>query len=154
MSAMRLELALMSCIVLTTGTVGLLKASSPIPVPWRALRYGGSTPHYLPFLAPDEASFGGGWPCAHASGAFALMGLYFISRDSKRSLAWLGFAGACGLGVLYVASQVMRGAHFPSHGVWSFLLAWTICAGLYAIPFRSRLIGATSAEGPLQERRL
>ncbi|QDV09621.1 PAP2 superfamily protein [Planctomycetes bacterium Poly30] len=136
---------LLACIAVASAVIGLMKSVSPIPVPWNSVRYGGSTPHYLPFLAPAGAPHSGGWPCAHAAGAFALVGLYFLYRDSRPRLAWMGFAGAVALGSLYAGTQVLRGAHSPSHGVWSFMITWTICTVLYLLVLRFRPADAPAA---------
>lgn len=74
---------MLTCIAVASAVVGLIKSVSPIPVPWNSVRFGGSTPHYLPFMWPKDAPQSGGWPCAHATGAFALMGTYFVFRDSR-----------------------------------------------------------------------
>jgi membrane-associated PAP2 superfamily phosphatase len=118
----RPALYLFTAIALSTGTVAILKAMSGRPCPWDLERYGGG------------GSAGGCFPSAHAATGYSLMALYFALRGRGPRLAGLllGF----GLGTLFGFGQIVRGAHFLSHNLWSAALCWAVALALYEGPFR------------------
>jgi membrane-associated PAP2 superfamily phosphatase len=124
-------------IVLTTGLVGLGKSVSPRHCPRALERYGGTAPHLGLFdCLPEGAKAGHCFPAGHSSGDFALVALYFVFRRRRRfALAGLGF-GLC-LGSLYGFGQLVRGAHFVSHDLYSAAIAWFVALGLCALLLRT-----------------
>jgi membrane-associated PAP2 superfamily phosphatase len=127
-------------ILLSAGAASLLKSISPDPSPWFAAEFGGDIVHGTLFASHSPTGeLGRGSPGAHATGAFALMSLYYVWRGRSIRRAWFYLVAGWLLGSLYGADQVIRGAHFPSHNYWSCILAWCICTLLYWGPFRGRL---------------
>lgn len=132
-------------ITLSAGLVALLKSQSPDPSPWDATIFGGTIEHrgFFQSVSLDADSLGGrrgrSSPGAHASGAFALMGLFFWWHRSHPRRAWFAFGAGWLAGQAFGLVQVVRGAHFPSHNQWSCLVAWTACLLLYGCVFRGRL---------------
>lgn len=112
------------CLAIVPATIGLMKRRSDLYCPWSIDRYGGDRPHLhffdaLPADYPPDC--GRCFPAGHASGGFALLGLYHLS-NSRRS-RWLGFAIGMTAGGLMGGYQMLKGAHFLSHTVVTMLIA-------------------------------
>ena len=114
--------------------VSALKSVSAHSCPWDLVRYGGDGLEY-PLLGPvsNMAGKGGCFPGGHASGGFALMGLFFILYPYSRKWATTAVVFAVGLGLLMGFGQVMRGAHFFSHNLWSAWWVWFTQLALYFV---------------------
>ncbi|WP_148714486.1 phosphatase PAP2 family protein [Chitinolyticbacter meiyuanensis] len=123
-----------SAMVLSSGMVSLLKAHSVHHCPWDVSEYGGYAPHLGLFAqVPTGLVPGRCFPGGHASGGFALMAFYFGLRDFDARKAkwalWLGLLLGWGMGW----TQTMRGAHFPSHTLWSAWVVWMVLLVLYCV---------------------
>lgn len=109
--------------------VPLIKQGSLTSCPWDLAEFGGRAWYvsHWQFGVPDG---GGGrcFPSGHATTAFALFSGWFVLRRAHPVPArrWLLGVGAAGL--LLGAVQLMRGAHFPSHTLWSGWLCYTFNA--------------------------
>ncbi|HOY69645.1 MAG TPA: phosphatase PAP2 family protein [Methylotenera sp.] len=118
--------------VVSSSTVAMLKHSSMHGCPWDLAIYGGDLP-YLPLFSslPDGVQAGACFPAGHPSGGFALMAFYFAFRQIKPQFAvgmlWLGVFFGLAMGF----AQVMRGAHFLSHVLWSGWVVWVALLLLY-----------------------
>lgn len=112
--------------------VSLLKAHSAHSCPWDLAAYGG---HALPFelFATASANPGPGhcFPGGHAATGFALMAMAFAAPSRQRARLWLTGGLACGL--LMGWGQLMRGAHFLSHNLWSAWLCWAVIVLVVAL---------------------
>lgn len=112
--------------------VSIIKQNSALHCPWDLAEYGGYAPfHGLFDRLPDNIAPGHCFPGGHASGGFALIAFYFALRDTDIVRARLMLAAGLALGLIMGWSQMMRGAHFMSHTVWSAWLEWMFLAGLY-----------------------
>lgn len=123
---------LLLCIALTTGLAGGFKRVTAMDCPWDLQRYGGAMPE-LSLFEPRPAllpAARGCFPGAHSSGAFSLFAFYFLLRRRRSPRAQRALMLAAGLGLLYAATQWVRGAHVPSHDLASALLAWNVALGL------------------------
>lgn len=118
--------------------VPALKRLSATSCPWDLAEFGGVA-HYVSHWALGQRDGGAGhcFPSGHAVAAFAFLGLYFQWRDTnaRRARAWLGAVLVVGL--LFGTAQLARGAHYPSHTLWSAWLCWTLCAAA-ATAFNAR----------------
>ncbi len=116
------------CIALTTGAVAIGKRISAVDCPWDLHRYGGSKPH-LEWFEPRPKALAAGqcFPGGHSSGAFALAAFYFLLRRRHPRRALGALAAVAALGLAFSITQWSRGAHFPSHDLWSAAIAWAIC---------------------------
>jgi membrane-associated PAP2 superfamily phosphatase len=116
----------------STLLVSLLKHSSGMHCPWDLAEYGGYAPFERLFMRmPDHVAGGNCFPGGHAGGGFSLMALYFGLRNVQARHARLGLIVALVLGMAMGWAQMMRGAHFLSHNIWSAWVVWTFMAVLY-----------------------
>jgi len=113
--------------VVTTTVVSILKHYSIHACPWDLAMYGGDQP-LLNLLAalPEGASPGRCLPGGHASGGFALMAFYFAFKDSYIKFARIFLAIGLMLGLVMGYAQMMRGAHFMSHNLWTAWVVWML----------------------------
>lgn len=109
--------------------VPALKRWSATSCPWELAEFGGTAP-YVPHWLPRVSDGGPGhcFPSGHAVTAFALFGLYFLWRAHRPALARRILLGVGMAGTIFGLTQLVRGAHFPSHTFWSAWLCWTLCA--------------------------
>ncbi|HUR40431.1 MAG TPA: phosphatase PAP2 family protein [Verrucomicrobiae bacterium] len=117
------------CFALGPGLVALLKHFSAADCPWALARYAG-----------DLASGGHCFPAGHSSGAFAFFAFYFVLPEPHFRRAALGLALA--LGFAFAATQWARGAHFPTHDLWSAWICWNVCLVLAAWRLRPSAVVA------------
>jgi membrane-associated PAP2 superfamily phosphatase len=116
---------LLVCIGLIPLTAGTLKKTTGVFGPWKITRYGGEHPYRtlfesIPHVAGQER--GRGFPAAHCSGAFALMGLYFVGKTPK-ARRW-GLAVGLTTGWIVGTYQMLKGVHYLSHTVVTMIVAW------------------------------
>jgi membrane-associated PAP2 superfamily phosphatase len=140
----------LAVVLLGLGVVPLLKRASVTSCPWDLAEFGGSAvqvSHWLFGVA--DGGPGHCFPSGHAVAAFAFFALHFHWRSHRpaRARAWL--AGTLGAGALFGAAQVLRGAHFPSHVLWSGWICWTLAALADALFNRSRrpAVSRVAADG-------
>ena len=116
--------------------VGALKHFSSHACPWDLAVFGGSAP-YHPLLgaAVSGASIDGCFPAAHPLAGYAWLAVGFALYPITRRGTWQAWALAFALGTLFGAVQILRGAHFLSHVLWSAWIVWAVnVALLSAIP--------------------
>ena len=109
------------------AVISLLKRASLTSCPWDLAEFGGAA-QYVSHWAFGQRDGGGGhcFPSGHASAAFAyLAGGWALARAYPRiARAWL--LAAVGLGIVYGIGQMARGAHYPSHTMWTGWLCWAV----------------------------
>lgn len=118
--------------VISTTAVTVFKHYSMHGCPWDIALYGGSLPLLDLFTSPPAGTEAGRcFPAGHPSGGFALMAFYFAFMHSKPRFSvlmlWVGLL----MGLLMGLVQIMRGAHFLSHVLWSGCLVWMVLLALY-----------------------
>ena len=108
--------------------VPMLKQFSHTSCPWDLAEFGGVA-QYVSHWRFGVADGGGGhcFPSGHAVAAFGFFGTYFLWRghDARRARLWL--VAVVGVGLLFGTAQLARGAHYPSHTLWSAWLCWVVC---------------------------
>ncbi len=121
----------LTCIALTTGVVALLKQTTGMDCPWDMALYGGDRPYVHLFAwRPLGAAVGHCFPGGHSSGAFSLVAVAVVLAWHKRREAGTVLVASLVLGLCYAATQWLRGAHFPSHDLWSAFIAWCVACGM------------------------
>lgn len=115
--------------VLCVTLIPAFKQVSPTSCPWDLVDFGGPA-HYLSHWRLGVADGGPGrcFPSGHATAAFGFLSGYVVLRNSRPHLARWWLAGVLVLGLIYGVAQLMRGAHYPSHTLWSAWACWLVCA--------------------------
>ncbi len=129
----RERLAVAALVALSLLAVNLVKNTSLTSCPWDLRAFGGVA-RWVSHWDWGQADGGAGrcFPGGHASSGFAFLALCLpwlapppgVARRRAAGLRWL--AAALGVGLLAGAVQTLRGAHFPSHTLWTL---W-ICAAV------------------------
>jgi membrane-associated PAP2 superfamily phosphatase len=115
--------------------VSWIKSKSLTSCPWDLAAFGGAA-HYVGhwdawWHRVADGAGGRCFPSGHALAGFAFFSLAFLWQPLQpRRAAWFALA-ALGAGLLFGAAQVLRGAHFVSHVLWSGWACWLLC-GLVA----------------------
>lgn len=126
------------------GVISLMKRVSLTSCPWDLAEFGGVA-HYVSHWVLGTRDGGGGhcFPSGHASAAFAyLSGGWALARAYPRAArAWV--LACVGLGVVYGLGQMLRGAHYPSHTMWTAWICWAVTlAAAQVRPWRFRRAAA------------
>ncbi|RJP67821.1 MAG: phosphatase PAP2 family protein [Comamonadaceae bacterium] len=114
-------------ILLCVTLIPLLKQASSTSCPWSLVEFGGEAqyvPHWL--LGYGDGGPGGCFPAGHASSAFGFLAGWFALRESAPRAArwWLILTVTIGLLLGWV--QMMRGAHYLSHSLWTAWICWAV----------------------------
>ncbi|MEO8309576.1 MAG: phosphatase PAP2 family protein [Caldimonas sp.] len=140
------RLGWLGVMLLCALAVPALKRLSATSCPWDLAEFGGMA-RYVSHWQWGLADGGPGhcFPAGHAIAAYAFFGMYFLWRghDPRRARAWL--LGVLAAGVLFGIGQLVRGAHYPSHTLWSAWICWAICAGADGL---RRVISVLRAPAP------
>ena len=136
----RERLAVLLSVALSLLAVNLIKNASQTSCPWDLQAFGG-TAVYVSHWTWGVADGGTGrcFPGGHASSAFAFLALSLpwlmppsgTSRSQVTGLRWLLavlFAGAVAGTV-----QTVRGAHYPSHTLWTLVICGGVSLALWRL---------------------
>ena len=117
-------------LILSTSLIAVMKTAINRSCPWSYTRYGGTvvegSEQPMLQLGNHEAAF----PAGHAAGGYSFMVLYFAGRRRSAPAAAAGLAFGLVFGTFLGVSQVVRGAHFLSHNVWTALICWYVAWGV------------------------
>ena len=119
-------LYLLACLAVVSLVATQLRAVTGMATPLELKDFGGVHEHLLLFQAKPADYPSHAFPAGHASGGFALLGLYWVLARRR----WRGLALGVGVGSWMGFYQVARGEHFLSHTLATAALAWLLCAGL------------------------
>lgn len=119
-------LYLLACLAVISVVCTQLRAVTGMATPSELKAFGGVHDHLLLFQAKPAGYPSHAFPAGHASGGFALLGLYWILKARR----WRGLALGLGVGCWMGFYQVARGEHFLSHTLATAALAWLLCVGL------------------------
>ena len=119
-------LYLLACLAVVSVVCTQIRAVTGMATPLELKAFGGTHEHLLLFQAKPAGYPSHAFPAGHASGGFALLGLYWILQARR----WRGLALGLGVGCWMGFYQVARGEHFLSHTLATAALAWLLCAGL------------------------
>lgn len=68
------------------------------------------------------------YPSGHAVAAFAFVSIWFLLREDRPQAARRWLIGVLCVGTVFGLAQLARGAHYPSHTLWSAWWCWVVCA--------------------------
>jgi membrane-associated PAP2 superfamily phosphatase len=113
--------------------VGALKHYSAHACPWDLAILGG-TAVYHPLLdgAAVTPRVDGCFPAAHPLAGYAWLAVGFALYPTARRHSWQAWALAFAFGTLFGVVQIIRGAHFLSHVLWSAWVVWAVNVVLIA----------------------
>lgn len=122
---------LAACLLATVAITGAWKKLAGQVTPWDTIGFGGRKP--WPSVAGTTSAWAAiGSPGAHASSGFAWVSLYFVAASLGVRRRWMWLAPGLMLGFLFALGQHARGAHQPSHELWSIAVAWVTACGMAA----------------------
>jgi membrane-associated PAP2 superfamily phosphatase len=116
--------------------VPAIKRFSPTSCPWDLAEFGGVAAYVSHWrLGVGDGGSGRCFPSGHAVAAFGFLGMHFLwrSHSPRRARVWLAAVLAAGL--VFGLAQLVRGAHYPSHTLWSAWLCWTLCVLACRLPW-------------------
>ncbi|MDV8155161.1 phosphatase PAP2 family protein [Acinetobacter bereziniae] len=114
--------------VLSTVLIGLLKSHSAHACPW-SMTESTAFGYVWDFSATQGHCFPGG----HASTGFSLLTGFFVFRKSNPKIAYFFLCLGLVLGFITGWGQMMRGAHFLSHNLWTGWIIYTFNLMVYRI---------------------
>jgi membrane-associated PAP2 superfamily phosphatase len=119
-------LYLLACLAVVVIACTQSRPFTGMAMPSELKDFGGAYDHLLLFQTKPAGYPSHAFPAGHASGGFALLGLYWILKARR----WRGIALGLGVGCWMGFYQVARGDHFLSHTLATAALAWLLCVGL------------------------
>lgn len=137
----REHLAAALAVTASVLTVSLLKHFSLTSCPWDLRLFGGSA-DYVSHWAWGRIDHGGGkcFPGGHASAAFEFLALslpFLMSLEARlQRHGWRLLVAVGGVGLVFGATQTVRGAHYPSHTFWTAWVCWTVGLLVYHLTAR------------------
>jgi membrane-associated PAP2 superfamily phosphatase len=120
--------AVSACLIL----IPLLKRWSQTSCPWNLVQFGGTAP-WVSHWALGVHDGGGGhcFPSGHASGAFCFFAIWFVLRAQQHRATFRALIALCFIGAVFGLAQTLRGAHYPSHTLWTAWICWVTTAALW-----------------------
>ena len=113
--------------ILSTALIGILKSQSAHACPWDMTEQTATG-----FIGNFTATHGHCFPGGHASTGFALITGFFVFRLVQPKRAWFYLTAGLLLGFMMGWGQMMRGAHFLSHNLWTGWIILCFNTALYA----------------------
>jgi membrane-associated PAP2 superfamily phosphatase len=113
-------------IIFSSSMIGILKSQSGHACPWNM-----TDPTATGFLWNFSLRHGHCFPGGHAATGFSLMAGFFAFRQSQPKRAYFYLLAGLILGFAMGWAQMMRGAHFLSHNLWTAWVIWSCNVCLY-----------------------
>ena len=130
------------------GLIPLLKVVSLTSCPWSLAEFGGTARHvsHWAFGEPDGGP-GRCFPSGHATAAFCFLAGWFALRDSAPRWARRWLVATIAFGAVLATVQVVRGAHYVSHSLWTAWWCWAFTLASWHVvrPGRAKSQGACAA---------
>ena len=118
----------------TVVLIPLLKRGSLTSCPWSLAEFGGVATYvsHWAWGMPDGGD-GRCFPAGHATAAFCFLPGFFAlrARAPRAARAWL--LGVVAAGAVLSGVQVLRGAHYVSHSLWTGWFCWAFVLGSLAL---------------------
>lgn len=120
--------------MLCTCVIGLMKAHSSHACPWDMTQQTATG-----FVWDFSSTAGHCFPGGHASTGFALITGFFVYRLNQKHRAWFYLYASLILGFAMGWAQMMRGAHFISHNLWTGWICLAINFAVYILSYQYHL---------------
>lgn len=130
--------------ILCTAVVGFFKSHSAHACPWYMTHETATG-----FIWDFSATAGHCFPGGHASTGFALVTGYFVYRLSHQGRAWFYLFAGMVIGFAMGWAQMMRGAHFLSHNLWTAWFCIAVNLVIYAITYKRHQQAANHKAVPI-----
>jgi len=117
--------------ILCTALIGLFKSHSAHACPWYMTHETATG-----FIWDFSATAGHCFPGGHASTGFALVTGYFVYRLNHTHRAWFYLFAGTVIGFAMGWAQMMRGAHFLSHNLWTLWMCLAINFIVYIFTYK------------------
>jgi membrane-associated PAP2 superfamily phosphatase len=112
--------------------VPALKRISATSCPWDLAEFGGVALHVSHWrFGVGDGGPGHCFPSGHAVSAFGFFAGWFALRGHRPKVATYWLVAVMALGLLFGATQFLRGAHYVSHSLWTGWLCWALCVLVY-----------------------
>lgn len=132
------RIAAMLAVTACALAIAVLKHFSQTSCPWDLQAFGGPA-QYISHWALGMADGGGGkcFPSGHASSAFSFLAISLPFLRSQRAhqqrfgrqLLMLVLV----VGLVFSLTQTVRGAHYPSHSLWTAWICWVLGQLVYRL---------------------
>lgn len=114
-------------ILLAVLAIQLLKRGSHTSCPWSLTEFGGKAAYVSHWLwGVRDGGRGHCFPAGHASTAFCYLAAYFWLRPWAPRMARIWLAATVVAGLALGGVQMVRGAHYLSHVLWSGWFCWVV----------------------------
>lgn len=141
------RLRLAAAVALAALAILAIKHLSTTSCPWDLAVFGGSARHVSHwYWAARDGGGGGCFPAGHASIGFSLTAGWFWLRNAAPRTALSLLSTGLLLGFALGAVQVIRGAHYPSHVLWTGWICWMV-GGLFWFALRHAGGGSPGKRG-------
>jgi membrane-associated PAP2 superfamily phosphatase len=125
----RRERVWLACMVwVCAAGIATLKSFSQTSCPSDVQDFGGAARYVWHFATGADGGPGRCFPSGHASTFFSFLPVFWVLRLHQPRRAWRVLGAMCAIGLALSWVQVVRGAHYPSHILWTAWLCWTACA--------------------------
>jgi len=117
--------------------VGISKSVTHIFTPWDLAIFNGKYPYVRLFdTVLPNLPVGHAFPAGHASGGYCFLSLFFVFHQYRSAHQYHGLLVGLFLGMLFGIGQQIRGAHFPSHDIFTLVICWYSSLLLYFLFYR------------------
>jgi len=95
--------------------------------PWSLAEFGGTAMHVSHWRwGQGDGGPGQCFPAGHATAAFCFLPAWFVLRGRAPRAARVWLAATLVGGIILTMVQVVRGAHFVSHSLWTAWCCWAV----------------------------
>lgn len=141
-----------SGVLLALLLVNLIKRGSLTSCPWELQSFGGTATYVSHWLwGVSDGGTGRCFPGGHASAGFAFLAFVWLwwRRDEVRDqrLAQRIFVVVMVVGFVLGRVQTLRGAHYPSHTLWTAWICWVTTWVWHQVWTHCRFLGHRQPKG-------
>lgn len=134
------RLGVVLCTTLALLVISGMKQLSLTSCPSGLVEFGGTASHVSHWAwGLRDGGSGHCFPGGHASSAMGFVALAFPLWARRQRGGWWVAGGTVALGLLLGLAQTLRGAHYPSHTLWTLVVCAAVSAGGWQVWQRLRL---------------